>query len=212
MHHKKDYMTLSYEELANALEEGWSVIGLHEHDVAEQVNPTTLERTFRAELFPEHGDPLTEHNTPPWVEVTMVWGPAHQVHTGQMVSVPLELTWEYTITVPPADKRNDNELIRTLQSAIQTSLRKLFHEDVGHDVLALEVRRAYKAPEARELRCLEIHARGSSDISDVLTGLGHDHMLIVIQEEYAMVNTLLQTFADTFSPGSVGGYRSVESA
>jgi hypothetical protein len=134
------------------------------------------------------------------------------MHTGQMVSVPLELIWEYTITVPPADKRNDSELIRTLQTAIQTSLRKLFHEDVGHDMLALEVRRAYKAPEARELRCLEIHARGNSDISDVLTGLGHDHMLRVIQEEYAMVNTLLQTFADTFSPGSVGGYRSVESA
>jgi hypothetical protein len=37
-------------------------------------------------------------------------------------------------------------------------------------------------------------------------------MLRVIQEEYAMVNALLQTFADTFSPGSVGGYRSVESA
>jgi hypothetical protein len=205
-------MTLSYEELANALEEGWSVIGLHEHDVAEQVNPTTLERSFRAELFPEHGDPLTEHNTPPWVEVSFVWGPSHQIHTGTLVTIPLELTWEYTITVPPADKRNDSELIRTLQSAIQSALRKVFHEEVGHDVLVLEVRRAYKAPEARELRCLEIHARGSSDISDVLGGHGHDHVQTVIQEEYAMVNVLLQTFADTFSPGSVGWYRSVESA
>jgi len=205
-------MTLSYEELANALEEGWSVSGLHEHDVAEQVNPTTLERSFRAELFPEHGDPLTEQNTPPWVEVSFVWGPSHQIHTGTLVTIPLELTWEYTITVPPADKRNDSELIRTLQSAIQSALRKVFHEEVGHDVLALEVRRAYKAPEARELRCLEIHVRGNSDISDVLGGHGHDHVQTVIQEEYAMVNVLLQTFADTFSPGSVGGYRSVESA
>jgi hypothetical protein len=42
--------------------------------------------------------------------------------------------------------------------------------------------------------------------------MGHEHMQTVVREEYAMVHTLLQTFADTFNPGSVGGYRSVESA
>lgn len=208
----KDDMTLTYEELANALEEGWAQIGLHEHDIAETINPTTLERMLRVQLFPEHGEPMTEQNTPPWVELTVVWEPAHQIHTGPAIDVPLELVWEYTVTIPSADRRNDVELIRSAHTAILGAFRRVFHQEVGHDVLALDIRRAYKVPDAKEVRSIELHARGSSDIAEVLTGLGHEHMLTVVREEYAMVSALLQAFADTFNPGSVGGYRTVESA
>jgi len=117
-----------YDDIANHLEEIWSSRGLHDHGIYELINPTTLERTYKAELFPEHGEPLTEHNMPPWVEVSFVWGPVHQQAEHTSVPIPLELTWNYTVTISRADKRSDLELVRDFYHAYGRSMTTIYSE------------------------------------------------------------------------------------
>lgn len=204
-------MALSYEEIVNAFESTWSQVGLHEHEIVEYVTPATLERTFRAHLFPDHGEPLTQANMPPWVEATLVWGPTHHVHDGAEVQIPLEIQWNYTIPLPLGEKRSDQELAKTAQTTIRQVVRRLFNEDVGHEVLAIEMRRAF-APDSRSVSAMHLYASGTSDISEVLLAINHEAMHTVLREECSMAAALVLAFAETFNPGSVGGYRAVESA
>ncbi len=204
-------MALSYEDLINAFESTWSHVGLHEHDVVEYVTPATLERTFRATLFPDHGEPLTDANMPPWVEATVVWGPSHHIHDGTVMTTPLEIQWNYTIPLPLSDKRSDQEFAKTAQTTIRQVVRRLFDEDVGHEVLAIEIRRAFGA-DGRSVSAMHIYASGTSDISEVLLTPSTDAIHTVLREESSMAAALVFAFAETFNPGSVGGYRAVESA
>lgn len=204
-------MALSYEELINAFEATWAQVGLHEHEIVEFVTPATLERTFRAHLFPDHGEPLTAANMPPWVEAMLVWGPTHHVHDGADVQIPLEIQWNYTIPLPLGEKRSDQELAKAAQTTIRQVVRRLFNEDIGHEVLAIEIRRAF-APDSRTVSALHIYATGTSDISEVLLAMNHETMHTVLREECGMAHALVLAFAETFNPGSVGGYRAVESA
>lgn len=203
---------LTYEELANTLEETWEHVGLHEHGVNESINPATLERTFRAEIFPEHGEPLTEHNVPPWVEVSFVWGPEQQRASENNTPVPLELLWNYTITLATHDKRSDGELLKSFMTIVHQTIRKLFQQTLDHDMLAVEIRRSYRSSDARELQQLVIFASGGSDIGDAFAATPPDMLRNILREELLVAANLLRAFADTFSPGSVGGYRSVDSA
>lgn len=204
-------MALSYEELVNAFEATWAQVGLHEHDIVEYVTPATLERTFRATLFPDHGEPLTDANMPPWVEATVVWGPAHHLHEGATLATPLEIQWNYTIPLPLSDKRSDQEFAKTAQMTIRQVVRRVFNEDVAHEVLAIEVRRAF-SPDGRTVSALHIYASGTSDISEVFLTPSSEMMHTVLREECSMAAALVLAFAETFNPGSVGGYRAVESA
>lgn len=204
-------MALSYEELVNAFESSWSHVGLHEHDITEYVIPATLERTFRTTLFPNHGEPLTDANMPPWVEATIVWGPVHHMHEGPTVVTPLEIQWNYTIPIPLSDKRSDQEIVKTTHTTIRQVVRRLFEEDIGHEVLALELRRAFGA-DSRSIQAIHINASGMSDISEVLLTTSSDAIHSILREECNMAAALIMAFAETFNPGSVGGYRAVESA
>ena len=204
-------MALSYEELVNAFEEMWAQVGLHEHEIVEYITPATLERTFRAHLFPDHGEPLTEANMPPWVEATLVWGPTHHLHDGASIQIPLEIQWNYTIPLPLGEKRTDQEIAKTAHTTIRHAVRRLFNEDVGHEVLAIEMRRAF-APDSRTLSALQIYASGTSDNSEVLLTSNHETIHAVLREECGMAAALILAFAEAFNPGSVGGYRAVESA
>lgn len=203
---------IHYDDLANHLEEVWSTFGLHDHGIYEQVNPTALERSYKAELFPDHGEPLTEHNIPPWVELSFVWGGAHQSSIEESAVLPLELQWNYTITLARHDKRNDHELVQTFHQTLTNALRTIYPDENGTDVLAVEVRRAYRSHVSREPLNVVLYASGTSDIGDVLTQPSHDSLRTTLREEFMMVSTLLRAFAESFNPGTVGGYRSVESA
>ena len=204
-------MALSYEELVNAFETTWAQVGLHEHDVVEFITPATLERTFRVHLFPDHGEPLTEANMPPWVEATLIWGPNHHMHDGATIQIPLEIQWNYTIPLPLGEKRTDQEIAKSAHVLVRQVVRRLFNEDVGHEVLAIEIRRAF-APDSRSVTALQIYASGTSDISEVLLTKGSEALNTVLREECSMAAALVLAFAEAFNPGSVGGYRAVESA
>ncbi len=205
-------MALSYEELINAFEATWGQVGLHEHEIVEYMTPATLERTFRVQLFPDHGEPLTDANMPPWVEATVVWGPAHHLHDGNAaIPVPLEIQWNYTIPIPLGEKRSDQEIAKAAQTQIRQVVRRLFNEDVGQEVLAIEMRRAF-APDSRSVSSLMLYASGTSDITEVLLTTGSEALHAVLREECSMAVALVLAFAETFNPGSVGGYRAVESA
>lgn len=205
-------MALSYEELVNAFESTWELVGLHEHEIVEHITPATLERTFRVHLFPDHGEPLNDANMPPWVEATLVWSPLHQLHDGSAtISQPLEIQWNYTIPLPLGEKRTDSEIAKATHTLIRQVVRRLFNEDVGHEVLAIELRRAF-ASDSRSVSALQLYASGTSDISEVLLATGSEVLHTVLHEECSMVAALIMAFADTFNPGSVGGYRAVESA
>ncbi len=210
---ERGYTTLlSYEELANAIEEAWEQAGLHEHGVNETINPATLERTFRAEIFPDHGEPLTEQNIPPWVELSFVWDAEHQRASTANTPVALELLWNYTITLAGHDKRSDLELLKAFATVVNQTIRKLFQQAPDHDMLAVEIRRSYQSAETRELQHIVIYASGGSDISELFISKSADMLRTVLHEEMLVVASLLRALAEAFSPGSVGGYRTVESA
>jgi hypothetical protein len=154
----KDHMTtlLSYEELADTIEDAWEQVGLHDHGVNESINPSTLERTFRAEIFPEHGEPLTnqKHAHRPEVSFTC------EQTSNDLARVVNQyyLSWAGITPSPlPAhDKRNDVDLLRAFTTAIHQALRKVFQQTPEHDVLAVEIRRVYKSPDQRELQHVPI--------------------------------------------------------
>ncbi|HEX9441873.1 MAG TPA: hypothetical protein VF909_19455, partial [Roseiflexaceae bacterium] len=109
---------ITYDELAAGLEDAWMLAGLHDHLLAESVQADTLERSYRVELFPEHPEPLTEGVSPPWVELSFIWTPAHQLHSeGREISPGLlELAWTYTVDVRSQADRNDVDLTRAFNA------------------------------------------------------------------------------------------------
>lgn len=117
---------ISYEELAVGLEEAWLLAGLHEHAIVESIQPGTLDRVYRAELFPEHPEPIGEGWSPPWVELNLVWTAAHQLFSeGRDITPgPLELAWTYTVDVRSFD-RSDVELLRAFNGAVRAALRRV---------------------------------------------------------------------------------------
>src|SRR5215213_4562229 len=84
---------ITYDELAAGLEDAWLLASLHDHLLAESVLPDTLERVYRVELFPEHPEPLTEGVSPPWVELSFTWTPAHQLHSDGRELSPACWSW-----------------------------------------------------------------------------------------------------------------------
>src|SRR5262245_27192897 len=122
--------------------------GLHEHLLAESVLPDSLDRIYRVELFPEHPEPLTEGVSPPWVERSYTWTPAHQLHSeGREISPgPLELAWTYTVDVREKADRSDIDLTRAFHAAVRLALRRAAPDlPVPAEYVALEVRRGYRS-------------------------------------------------------------------
>ena len=110
---------ITYDELAAGLEDAWLLAGLHDHLLAESVLPDSLERVYRVELFPEHPEPLSEGISPPWVELSFTWTPAHQLHSEGRELSPgiLELAWTYTVDVRGQGDRSDIELTRAFNAS-----------------------------------------------------------------------------------------------
>lgn len=207
---------ITYEELAAGLEDAWLMAGLHEHTIIETIAPETLDRSYRAELFPEHPEPMTPGTTPPWVEVSFTWSPAHQLHAeGSSVPPgPLELAWTYTVEAHGQLERADLDLARAFQAAVRNALRRVV-PDVGTpaDYVAVEVRRGYRTTNDRPVPAyVQLVGTNVTDLADLWNERNPDTLREALRDELLIVAALLRALGESFSPGGLGGYRAVDTA
>jgi len=208
---------LTYDDLAGGLEDAWVAARLHEHTLVEAVVPDIHDRTFRAELFPDHPEPLTEATMPPWVDVSFTWTALHQLrsegHSG-LGNEPLELTWVYNVPVHGMIDRNDGELVRMFRRAIHTAYTRLLGEaDAEVPDVAVEVRRMYVSADRRPVPAfIQLVSSNVTDLSELWTGQDtsalRENLGAELQFSAAMINAL----AEVFTPGGRGSYLPVESA
>ncbi len=210
----REMALISYEELAAGLEEAWLIAGLHEHAVIESIQPETLDRTYRAELFPEHPEPIGEGWSPPWVELNLVWTAAHQLASeGRDIAPgPLELAWTYTVDIRSFD-RSDAELIRAFNGAVRAALRRVAPDlPPPSDYIAVEIRRGYRINDKPSPVYVQMVGTNVTDLSDLWGQRSPEALRDVLRGELLIVATLLHSLGETFTPGGIGGYRSVDTA
>ncbi len=207
---------ITYDELADGLENAWLVAGLHDHLLLESIAPESLDRTYRAELFPEHPEPLTEGSSPPWVELSFTWTPAHQLYSeGRELSPgPLELAWTYTVDVRAHGERSDIDLVRAFNAAVRAALRRAVPDaTTPAEYIAVEVRRGYRSNGERPaLAYVQIVGTNVTDLSDLWTERDPQALREALREELIVVAALLHALGETFEPGGLGGYRAVDTA
>jgi hypothetical protein len=205
-----------YDELADGLEDAWLMAGLHEHLLTESVVPDSLDRIYRVELFPEHPEPLTENASPPWVEMTYTWTPAHQLYAeGREISPgPLELSWTYTVDVHDRADRSDSELIRGFNAAVRTALRRAAPDmPTPAEYVAVEVRRGYRSSgDKPALAYIQLVGTNLTDLGDLWTDRNPNTIREALRDELIIVAALLHALGETFSPSGLGGYRPVDAA
>jgi hypothetical protein len=207
---------ITYDELAAGLEDAWLMAGLHDHSIVESVAPEALDRTYRAELFPEHPEPINESASPPWVEVNFTWTPAHQLHSeGRDVSPgPLELAWTYTVDLRNAADRSDAELLRAFNGAVRAGLRRITPDAPSPgEYIAVEVRRGYRAVGDKMAQVYtQIVGTNMTDLADLWGARTPDMLRDALRDELLVVAALLHALGETFAPGGMGGYRAVDTA
>ena len=207
---------ITYDELAAGLEDAWVLAGLHDHLLAESVQPDTLERAYRVELFPEHPEPLTEGTSPPWVELSFSWTPAQQLYSeGREISPgPLELAWTYTVDVRDQSDRADTDLVRGFNAAVRAALRRAAPDmPTPNEYIAIEVRRGYRTNgEKPALAYVQLVGTNVTDLGDLWGERSPDGLREALRDELIIVSALLHALGDTFSPSGLGGYRAVDTA
>jgi hypothetical protein len=207
---------ITYDELAAGLEDAWILAGLHDHLLVESMQPDTLERTYRVELFPEHPEPLTEGTSPPWVELSFTWTPAQQLHSeGREISPGvLELAWTFTVDVRDQSDRTDADLTRAFTAAVRSALRRAAPDmPAPNEYIAIEVRRGYRTSgEKPTLAYIQMVGTNVTDLGDLWTDRSPDTLREALRDELIIVAALLHALGETFSPSGLGGYRSVDTA
>jgi len=207
---------ISYDELAAGLEDAWILAGLHDHLLVESVQPDTLERIYRVELFPEHPEPLTEGTSPPWVELSFTWTPAQQLHAeGREISPGvLELAWTFTVDVRDQGDRGDADLTRAFNAAVRSALRRAAPDmPAPNEYIAIEVRRGYRTSgEKPTLAYIQLVGTNVTDLGDLWADRSPDTLREALRDELIIVAALLHALGETFSPSGLGGYRSVDTA
>jgi hypothetical protein len=207
---------ITYDELAAGLEDAWILAGLHDHLLVESMQPDTLERTYRVELFPEHPEPLTEGSSPPWVELSFTWTPAQQLHSeGREISPGvLELAWTFTVDVRDQGERNDTDLTRAFNTAVRNALRRAAPDmPAPSEYIAIEVRRGYRTSgEKPTLAYIQMVGTNVTDLGDLWADREPDTLREALRDELLIVAALLHALGETFAPSGLGGYRSVDTA
>ena len=207
---------ITYDELAAGLEDAWLLAGLHDHLLAESVLPDTLERIYRVELFPEHPEPLSEGVSPPWVELSFTWTPAHQLHSeGREVSPGiLELAWTYTVDVRGQGDRSDLELTRAFNASVRAALRRAAPDmPTPAEYIAVEVRRGYRSnADKLALAYLQLVGTNVTDLGDLWGDRSPEALREALRDELIIVAALLHSLGETFAPAGLGGYRPVDTA
>ncbi len=207
---------LTYDELVDGLEDAWAASGLHEHEVIESVQPEAHERTYKAGLFPDHAEPLTEESMPPWVEVSFNWSAAHQLRSeGHRVpmSAPLELTWMYNVIVHGRRReQSDIELVRAFQKAVSVALQRFYPPGITDLApLAVEVRRIYQnTGNTPTLEYVQLISHNITDLSDLWDEYDPNVLSNLLQSEIDLASAVIYTLSSIFvpSPGTHTGGRS----
>jgi hypothetical protein len=208
---------MTYDELASALEDAWIAAGLHEHLIEEQVTYERNERSYRAELFPDHDEPLPEP-APPSVEVTFRWGPQHQLRSEgyEGIRAPVELSWTYHVELGAYHPGSDQELARAFFGAVRAGFRRIDPEEPPpHDYLEVELRRSYQAHgDGIAGSWVEMVGTALTDLTDLWAEPDPQVLGDVLRDELRLVAAVLHALSDVFVPGRGGraGYRSVETA
>ncbi len=208
---------MSYDELVAALEHAWEVAGLHEHALVESVQPDAHERFYRAELFPEHPEPMTEENIPPWVEVTFSWSAAHQLRAeGRRVEAePLYISWSYMLLVRNGMQTlTDAELVRRFQQAVYTAFRRFYPLDTEEmGAVAVEVRRLYQRDDQRiQQAYVQVMSANMTDLSEQWNTPDTLALSRLLRTEMQLESTIIQALSDAFAGDGNGGYRAVDTA
>lgn len=207
---------ITYDELAAGLEDAWIANGLHEHMIVEAVVAETMERTYRAELFPEHPEPLSPMAAPPWVEVHFTWTAAHQVYSEGVEISPgvLELSWTYTVDVRTQVDRGDIELTRAFNAAVRAALRRVAPDmSMAAEYIAVEIRRGYRSIGDRPTPAyIQIVGTNVTDLGDLWNETNPEVLQEALRDELIIVSALLRGLGETFSPSGIGGYRPVDTA
>ncbi|MBX0330589.1 hypothetical protein K2Z83_23305 [Oscillochloris sp. ZM17-4] len=207
---------LSYDDLVSGLEDAWLAVGLHEHAFIESVIPTTHDRTCKIELFPEHDEPLTNENIPPWLELGFTWSAVHQLiaEGRDLPSEPLDLTWSYTVTLANALDRSDAELVRMFQRAVHGAFVRYYPAEATEmEPVAVEVRRIYQS-DGQKLTVDSIQMV-STTISDLFEQWGDRDLAglrMLLRIELQLASAIIANLSDAFTPRGRGGYRSVDAA
>jgi len=207
---------LTYDDLVSGLEDAWRAVGLHEHAFIESVIPTTHDRACKIELFPDHDEPLTPENIPPWLELGFTWSAIHQIISEgrELPSEPLDLTWSYTATLTTPMERSDSELVRMYQRAVHNAFLRYYPAEAAEmEPVSVEVRRLYQS-DGQKLK-IESIQMVSITVSDLfeqwadrdLTGL---RTLLLVEMQLA--SAIIANLSDAFTPRGRGGYRSVDAA
>ncbi len=207
---------LNYDDLITGLEDAWLAVGFHEHAFIESVIPATHDRTCKVELFPEHAEPLTAENMPPWLELNFTWNPVHQLRSEgrDFPSEPLDLTWTYTATVLGQRDRSDTELVRMFQRAVQTAFERFYPTEAAEmEPVAVEVRRVYQAHDQRlQLEYVQLVSTTVSDLFEQLPDRDMQGLRSLLRIELQLASTIITNLTDVFTPHGRGGYRSVDAA
>ncbi len=216
LYYRKGNRVIIYDELAAGLEDAWLLAGLHDHLLVESVQPDTLERIYRVELFPEHTEPLTEGSSPPWVELSFTWTAAHQLHSeGREISPgPLELSWTYTVDVREQAERSDIDLTRAFNAAVRAALRRAAPDlPTPAEYVAVEVRRGYRTGSDKPvLAYVQLVGTNVTDLGDLWGERSPEALREALRDELVIVAALLHALGETFTPSGLGGYRAVDTA
>lgn len=207
---------LTYDDLVSGLEDAWLAVGLHEHAFIESVIPTTHDRTCKVDLFPEHDEPLTAENIPPWLELGFTWSAVHQLISEgrELPSEPLDLTWAYTATLTSALDRSDNELVRMFQRAVHNAFVRYYPAEAAEmEPVAVEVRRIYQSVGQKlEVDSIQLVSTTVSDLFEQWSDRDLAELRALLRIEMQLASAIIANLSDAFTPRGRGGYRSVDAA
>ncbi len=207
---------LTYDDLVAGLEDAWLAVGLHEHAFIESVIPTAHDRTCKIELFPEHDEPLTPANLPPYLEVNFTWSAIHQLiaEGRELPTEPLDLTWTYTATLVDAQERSDVELVRMFQRAVHSAFERYYPAEAAEmEPVAVEVRRIYMPGAQRlQLDYVQLVSTTVADIFEQWPQRDQQSLRVILRIELQLASAIINNLSESFTPRGRGGYKSVDAA
>ena len=207
---------LMYEDLVTGLEDAWLAVGLHEHAFIESVIPATHDRTCKIELFPEHDEPLTSDNMPPYLELNFSWSAAHQLiaEGRDLPDEPLDLTWTYTATLAHQAERSDLELVRMFQRAVHAAFQRYYPAEAAEmEPVSVEVRRVYlPGGQGLQLDYVQLVSSTISDIFDQWPDRDLQSLRALLRTELQLASAIINNLTDSFTPRGRGGYKTVDAA
>lgn len=207
---------LTYDDLVTGLEDAWLAVGFHEHAFIEGVIPATHDRTCKVELFPEHDEPLSNENMPPWLDLSFTWSAVHQLiaEGRELPAEPLDLTWMYTATVVSQQERSDTELVRMFQRAVQNAFQRYYPAEAAEmEPIAVEVRRIYMSSGQKlQLDYIQLVSSTVSDLFEQWPDRDMPSLRSLLRLEMQLASSIIANLADAFTPRGRGGYRTVDAA